>query len=119
MRLKRLAALTAAMSAGLMAATWRHTREARPWTRVLRRQRRRETTPNPDLTAQKFLALHEGMAYADVVRVLGASGREVSRIESPRASSVTFEWLTRDGAGAVHVVFQGATLVAKVSRGLR
>jgi hypothetical protein len=119
MRLKRLTALTAAMSAGLMAVTWRHALRRRAWRRVLRRHEDRVPSASADLTARKFLALREGMAYPDVVAVLGAVGREVSRIESPRASSVTFEWLTADGAGAVHVVFQGSTLVAKVSRGLR
>ena len=74
------------------------------------------------VTKTEFEALHIGMTYAEVVKLLGCDGEEITRSESRYASTVIYAW---SGSKAVSLdatmalTFQNDKLVSKLQSGLR
>lgn len=72
-------------------------------------------------TLAKFGQVQAGMTYAEVVKIIGGEGAEMSRVEMPgMGEMVVYAW---DGEGALganmNATFQGGRLVSKAQAGLR
>lgn len=72
-------------------------------------------------TLAKFNQIQTGMTYAQVVRIIGGEGTEISRVEIPGAGrTVMYAW---DGKGTIganmSATFQDGRLMSKAQAGLR
>jgi len=73
------------------------------------------------VTLAEFKKIQTGMTYAEVVKIIGGEGTEMSRVDiSGVASTVMYGW---DGAGSfganMNATFQGGQLTTKAQFGLR
>lgn len=72
----------------------------------------------PAVTAAAFASIREGMTYAEVQRLIGAPGVELSRLSIAGYTTVIYMWSNADGSN-MNAVFRNGDLVAKAQFGLR
>jgi hypothetical protein len=70
------------------------------------------------VTKAMYEAIQTGMTYAEVVRIIGRSGEEMSRVELGGHVTVMYMWQNGDG-GNMNVMIQNGQVVSKAQFGLR
>ena len=71
------------------------------------------------VTRSEYLALDDGMSYADAVAVIGTHGEEEARLgRSFGMETVSYRWLNWDGSN-MSATFQNGRLTMKAQFGLR
>ena len=80
------------------------------------------STPRPKprvgVTKAKYLQIHEGMSYAQVARIIGAPGEEMSRSTIAGYTTVMYQWVNNDYS-SMNAMFQNGGLITKAQFGLR
>ena len=62
--------------------------------------------PKQEVTMEKFNQIHAGMAYDEVVSILG-NGKEISDPRLDKVNAKMYEWINPDGSGLSLVVKDG------------
>ena len=73
--------------------------------------------PKAGLNYANYLRIREGMTYPEVVKILGSSGKEISRSELVGITTVMYSWSKWSGAN-MNAMFQNGKLVTKAQFGL-
>jgi hypothetical protein len=71
----------------------------------------------PVVKRDHFNRITEGMSYADVERIIGVPGEELSRSSLAGTTTVMYQWTNSNGTG-MNAMFQGGKLVTKAQYGL-
>ena len=69
------------------------------------------------LTAEKFAAIKTGMSYAQVKKIIGFEGAELSRSELAGYVTVMYSW-SNPGGSNMNAMFQNGKLIQKAQFGL-
>lgn len=72
----------------------------------------------PVVTMKEYLAIKDGMSYQEVVRIIGASGVELSRSDIAGFTTVMYEWSNENGS-SMNAMFQNNQLSVKSQFGLQ
>jgi hypothetical protein len=72
----------------------------------------------PVVTLSEYEQIREGMSYAEVTAIIGASGQELSRSELAGYRTVMYSWGNQNGSN-MNAMFQNDKLVNKAQLGLR
>lgn len=78
------------------------------------------TEPRDDgmATLAKYNKIKNGVSYAQVKKIMGSSGTELSRAGSGQYETVMYMWKAADGVSNMNVTFQGNKVLAKAQFGL-
>ena len=74
--------------------------------------------PSAGLTMENYLRIQNGMSYAEVVKILGEPGEEMSRSDIAGISTVMYGWKRWTGAN-MNAMFQDDRLITKAQFGLK
>ena len=74
--------------------------------------------PRVGVTKAMYLQIRDGMSYNQVVRIIGASGEEMSRNTIAGYTNVMYQWTNNDYSG-MNAIFQNGRLFTKAQFGLR
>lgn len=75
------------------------------------------TSPKPVVTMSEFNRIENGLSYADVVQIIGASGQEMSRSDVAGITTVMYSWSNSNGSN-MNAMFQDGKLISKAQFGL-
>jgi len=76
------------------------------------------TTGKSSITMAKYTQVKNGMAYSDVIKILGEEGNEVSNSEIGKFKTATYKW---DGENYSYIIltFQNDKLIYKAQANLK
>ncbi|MFC1688094.1 hypothetical protein ACFL07_00355 [Pseudomonadota bacterium] len=73
--------------------------------------------PAPVVTMAEFNRIENGMTYAQVRQIIGASGEEISRSDLAGYTTVMYTWTNSNGSN-MNAMFQNGGLITKAQFGL-
>jgi hypothetical protein len=76
------------------------------------------TAETPSITLAKFNQLKTGMAYKEVVNILGTDGEIISESDIGGTKTVMYQWQS-SGFGNMNAMFQNGKLISKSQFGLK